>query len=133
MHALRKGLHTAIVEHGLKSGPNRTRADHAPTSRVDTHDVVLFRPARHELLDVRVVQGFVKGLLDVIGRTANHGRLQFGAFHGFVLFQKFIDSFCLVCLALACVLSYLVAAYLSQNKKPGHSELCRVFLLHLVN
>jgi hypothetical protein len=63
---------------------------------MNTHDVILFRPASHELLDVGVVQCFVKGLLDVIGRTANHGRLQFGAFHELVLFKGFIAIFCLV-------------------------------------
>jgi hypothetical protein len=28
------------------------------------------------------VQSLIKGLLDVIGGSANNGRLQFGAFHG---------------------------------------------------
>ena len=76
--------------------------------------------ARHELIDVGIVQGFVKGLLDVIGRTPNHSRLQFGAFHGFVLLHLFIGSFCLVCLSLGCVLSYLDPANRARNKKPGH-------------
>jgi hypothetical protein len=79
---------------------------------VYAHDIVLFRPASHQLLDVGILQCFVKGLLDVIGRTAYHGRLKFGAFHGLVLFQYSKPLFCLVWLALSCVLFYLVTALL---------------------
>jgi hypothetical protein len=40
---------------------------------MDTHDLVFFSPTTHELLDVGVVQRFVKVLLNVVGASACNG------------------------------------------------------------
>jgi hypothetical protein len=60
-------------------------------------DVIFFSPAAHELLDVSIVQRFVKCLLNIVWRTTHNGGLQFVSFHG-VLFGVFTGNhpFCRV-------------------------------------
>lgn len=73
---------TAIGKHGFKRRPNGTQANQARATGVNADHVVFIRPASHQTVKVRSLQGFVKGGFDVIGRAANGGYGFFGFGHG---------------------------------------------------
>lgn len=81
MDSFRVGLHAAVGKHVFKCGAYGALPDQPRTTRVNANDVVLFSPTRHQLFDVRVVQGFVEVVFNVIRASAHNGCLEFGSFH----------------------------------------------------
>jgi hypothetical protein len=48
---------------------------------VNANDVIFFRPTIHELLNVGVLQRFIKALFNVVGGSTHDGGVQFSSFH----------------------------------------------------
>lgn len=94
------GLHTAVGEHIFEACSNGSLTDQPGAAGMNTHNVVLFGPTYHELLDVRVVQRFIEVVFNVIGRSTHDGCLEFGSFHDALKSTR-----------LPCEV---------DNKKPGH-------------
>ena len=81
VHTLGIGLNTAILEHALENGAYSALPDHAWSTWMHAYDVVFFSPTGHQLLNVCILQGFIKDLLNVVGRSSHDSFLQFCAFH----------------------------------------------------
>ncbi|MNW10792.1 hypothetical protein D3C71_2080850 [compost metagenome] len=71
MHGSR--THGAVGKHPLKRGADGTCAQQTGAPGVHAHDVIFFRPARHQQFDVATLQGFVKGGLGLVGGSTKRG------------------------------------------------------------
>ena len=80
----RCGPHRTVVEHGLEGSPNVNRTQEARSTRMHAHNILILRPAGHQLFNVTLLQRFVKRSFDVVGRAAQYGRLGACAGHGMV-------------------------------------------------
>ena len=75
-------MDVAIGKHRFKGGANRPSTNQAGPTRLHAHDVFFVCPARHQLIDVGVAQGFVKSIFNIVGTATQRGSAKFGLSHG---------------------------------------------------
>ncbi len=97
VNSAREGVHSSYMfrphmygptmhKHGFKCGAYGPRAHQAASTRVNASDIVFIRPARHEFLEIALLQGLIEGGFDFVGCTAHYGmQFCFLSWHGGIL------------------------------------------------